>query len=67
MQTQTGMLAQIIHEDRVRGYEDPSWTHRSEMTRTTAQASSPRKLFTRSILCFGRPTGSGPILARSAF
>jgi hypothetical protein len=67
MQTQTGMLAQAIQQDRVRGYEDPSRLHRIEMTRSTARASSPRKLFARSILRFGRPTGSGPILARSAF
>ena len=67
MTTLQGMLAQAIHEDRIRGYEDPSRLHRIEVTRTTARASSPRRLFTRSILRFGRPTGSGPVLARSAF
>jgi len=67
MQTQTGILAQAIQQDRIRGYADPSRLHRSEMTRTDAQAPSIRKLLAGSIIRFGRPSVSGPALARHAF
>jgi len=67
MQTQTGILAQAIQQDRIRGYADPSRLHRSEMSRTSARTSSIRTLFTRSIPRAARPAASGPVLARSAF
>jgi len=67
MQTQTGILAQTIQQDRIRGYADPSHLHRSQMERTGAQGPSIRKLFAGSILRFVRTEASGPALTRYAF
>ena len=67
MQTQTGILAQAIQQDRIRAYADSARLHRSAIESTGAQAFSIRKLLAGSIIRFGRPQASGPALARHAF
>jgi hypothetical protein len=67
MQTQTGILAQAIQQDRIRAYADPSRLHRSDIDRTGAQAFSIRRFLAGPIARLARRSTSGPVLARHAF
>jgi hypothetical protein len=49
MQTQHGMLARMIHEDRVRACSAPARLHAVEAQRTAARPGGPRALFGRWI------------------
>lgn len=58
MQTQTWILAQTIHDDRIRGYADRSRQHRFKAVVTTSRTEQVRSLFGRA---FG--TAAGPVAA----
>jgi len=49
MQTQHGMLARAIHEDRVRVYSAPARPHAIEAQRTAARSWGLRTLLSRWI------------------
>jgi len=64
MTTLQGMLAQTIHEDRVRGYEDRSRQHRHEAPKSTPITEQLRSLFDRTLGSTARQANA-PTAARS--
>jgi hypothetical protein len=64
MTTLQGMLAQTIHEDRVRGYEDRARRHRFEAPETTPIAQQLRSVFDRMLGSTARQANA-PTAARS--
>jgi hypothetical protein len=64
MTTLQGMLAQTIHEDRVRGYEDAARRHRYQARKATPIAEQLRSLFDRTLGSTAR-RAKAPTAARS--
>jgi len=64
MTTLQGMLAQTIHEDRIRGYADQTRQHRFEAPKSPSLAAQLRSLFDRTLGSTTRQTGA-PTAART--
>ena len=67
MQTLPGMLAQTIHEDRVREYSHPSRRHAAELRRSRTPGESPlRILLAATIGRLGRSTATADVRCTTA-
>jgi hypothetical protein len=62
MTTQPGMLAQTIHEDRLRDYAHPAWRHAAELRSASRPATTTRGILGRLIGRIRVPLAGEPAL-----